>query len=329
MTGYEIVETGDASKFSLNSSTRELRFLTAPNYEDPQDAGDDNRYVVVVRATSGTGSRVKRATLTIVVTVIDIDEPPDKPDPPSVSPASETSLDGALVGTRRTMGRQSPATIINTRRRAIRIWRQDWTEGTTTELSVTISDLETDIEYEVQIRAKNDEGESDWSDSGRGSPGSTEANAAPEFISDDEVDVSENTTFVLTVQAEDSDPDDNIERYEIVGGADQGQFSIVSSTGVLRFRTAPNYEDPQDVQSATPSNAADNNEYVVVVRATSGTGDREKTADSDHRGNGDRRIDRHYATGNRHYATGNRHYATGNRHYATGNRHHATGRCAS
>ena len=158
----------------------------------------------------------------------------------------------------------------------------NWTEVTNTtitELSVTISNLAQNTSYEVQIRAKSDEGESEWSPEGTGSTGSTEANAAPEFTSDDEVDVSENTTFVLTVQAEDSDPEDDIERYEIVGGVDRGQFSIVSSTGVLRFRTAPNFEAPQDGQSATPSNAADNNQYVVKVRATSGTGDREKTAD--------------------------------------------------
>ena len=58
-----------------------------------RDAGSDNNYVVVVRATSGTGSREKTATRTIVVTVTDELEPPDKPEPPLVSPASETSLD--------------------------------------------------------------------------------------------------------------------------------------------------------------------------------------------------------------------------------------------
>ena len=148
-------------------------------------------------------------------------------------------------------------------------------------MSVTISGLETDIEYEVQIRAKNDEGESDWSDSGRGSTGSTEANAAPRFTSTATPTVPENQTFVLRVEAEDDDSQDSVTGYKIVGGADQGQFDrmSMSSTGDLRFRIVPNFEAPQDVQSATPSNAAGNNEYVVVVRATSGTGDRERTKD--------------------------------------------------
>ena len=77
---------------------------------------------------------------------------------------------------------------------------------------------------------------------------------------------------MLTVTAVDDDTEDDIEEYEIVGGADWELFSIVSSTGVLTFKTAPDYETPQDIGS--------NNQYVVVVRATSGgTVARERTAD--------------------------------------------------
>ena len=52
--------------------------------------------------------------------------------------------------------------------------------------------------------------------------------------------------------------------YAIEGGADASQFSIVSATGVLTFVAAPNYEAPADDDG--------NNEYEVVVRATSGAG---------------------------------------------------------
>ena len=38
---------------------------------------------------------------------------------------------------------------------------------------------------------------------------------------------------------------------------------------MLTFQAAPNYEDPQDANT--------DNAYVVVVQATSGTGDREQT----------------------------------------------------
>ena len=48
---------------------------------------------------------------------------------------------------------------------------------------------------------------------------------------------------------------------------------------MLSFRAAPDFERPLDVAGTAPANAAGNNEYLVVVRATSGAGDRELTAD--------------------------------------------------
>ena len=49
-------------------------------------------------------------------------------------------------------------------------------------------------------------------------------------------------------------------------GADAGQFSMTD--GVLRFRSSPDYESPDDLASTTPANAAANNQYVVTVTAT-------------------------------------------------------------
>ena len=82
---------------------------------------------------------------------------------------------------------------------------------------------------------------------------------------------AENQTAVGTVMASDDDMDDDITGYALSGGADQALFSIGSTSGVLTFQAAPNYEDPQDANT--------DNAYVVVVRATSGTGARVKTAD--------------------------------------------------
>ena len=99
-----------------------------------------------------------------------------------------------------------------------------------------------------------------------------DANAAPSFSSSAAHHVAENTTAVVTVTATDSDTDDDVTGYEITGGADQGFFSIGATSGVLTFKSAPNFEDRKD--------SGNDNDYVVVVQATSGTGTREKTATS-------------------------------------------------
>ncbi|MEL6777978.1 MAG: DUF4347 domain-containing protein [Cyanobacteria bacterium J06597_16] len=52
--------------------------------------------------------------------------------------------------------------------------------------------------------------------------------------------------------------------YAIAGGTDAGDFNINSNTGVLSFKTAPDYENPND--------AGSNNTYEVNVSATNGAG---------------------------------------------------------
>ena len=79
------------------------------------------------------------------------------------------------------------------------------------------------------------------------------------------------------MEATDADSQDSV-TYEITGGVDGPLFTIGETTGVLTFKTAPNFEDPQDALSVTPPNTLVNNEYVLVVTATGGSGTRAKTA---------------------------------------------------
>jgi hypothetical protein len=73
------------------------------------------------------------------------------------------------------------------------------------------------------------------------------------------VNAAENQTAVTTVTATDSDTGDTL-TYSISGGADQASFTINSSTGVLTFASAPNYE--------TPTDSGANNVYEVQVTVT-------------------------------------------------------------
>ena len=57
----------DADNFTINSSTGELTFVSAPDYEIPADTGGDNIYIVDVVVTD-SGSLTDTQTLTITVT---------------------------------------------------------------------------------------------------------------------------------------------------------------------------------------------------------------------------------------------------------------------
>ncbi|MCA9063977.1 MAG: right-handed parallel beta-helix repeat-containing protein, partial [Planctomycetaceae bacterium] len=76
------------------------------------------------------------------------------------------------------------------------------------------------------------------------------------------VNVVENTTAVTTVNS--SDPDGGTAVYSISGGADAAKFTINSSTGVLSFASAPDFE--------TPTDSGANNVYDVQVTVSDGNG---------------------------------------------------------
>ena len=265
VTGYAITGGADQSFFSIGATSGALTFDAAPNFEDAQDQGTNNTYVVEVQATSGTGTREKTATQTITVTVTDVaGEAPGKPDAPDVAAASVTSL---------TVSWSAPANAgpaiddydVQYRAGTSGSWSDGGHAGTAT--TATLSSLSENTSYQVQVRATNDEGTGSWSDSGTGT---TDANAAPTFSSSSTFDAAENQTAAGTVLATDGDTDDDVTGYAITGGADQAFFSIGATSGALTFDAAPNFEDAQDQGT--------NNTYVVTVQATSGTGTREKTA---------------------------------------------------
>ena len=265
ITGYAITGGADQGFFSVVPATGVLTFESAPNFEDAQDADTDNEYEVTVQATSGTDTRVKTATQTITVTVTDVaGEAPGKPDAPDVAAASVTSL---------TVNWTKPANAgpaiddydVQYREGTTGNWTDGGHDGTAT--TATLSGLSENTSYQVQVRATNDEGTGDWSDSGTGT---TDANAAPAFSSSATFDAAENQTAAGTVLATDGDAEDDIGGYALTGGADQSFFSIGATSGALTFDDAPNFEDAKDTDT--------NNTYVVEVQATSGTGTRVKTA---------------------------------------------------
>ena len=270
----------DSAKFAITNAGV-LTFAAAPDYETPGDlvstapanAAGNNEYIIVVTATSGTGARQTTATQTLTITVTDVNEPPAKPSAPTVTAAdaTPTSLNVSWTAPTNT-GPAITAYNLQYRKNS----EVNWTAATYagTDTNTTLTGLTVGTTYDVQVMAKNSEGDGPWSNSGSAT---TTTNAVPAFTSADTFSVAENATAVGTVVATDTDTQDSVTGYEITAGADSSKFAITNA-GVLTFAAAPDYDNPGDVLSATPANAAGNNQYIVVVTATSGTGARIQTA---------------------------------------------------
>ncbi|HMS83318.1 MAG TPA: DUF4347 domain-containing protein, partial [Nitrospira sp.] len=85
---YSISGGADASKFTINSSTGALSFITAPNYESPTDSGGNNVYDVMVTVTDGVSGADSQS---IAVTVTNTNDAPVNSVPSAQSTNEDTS----------------------------------------------------------------------------------------------------------------------------------------------------------------------------------------------------------------------------------------------
>ena len=56
----------DVDKFSIDSSSGALSFISAPDYESPTDSDSDNKYEVIVQATDKFGNTSDQAVTVII-----------------------------------------------------------------------------------------------------------------------------------------------------------------------------------------------------------------------------------------------------------------------
>ncbi len=260
VTGYNISGGADNARLSITGDGI-LTFVSAPDFENPNDDDSNNEYVVQVTATSGTGSRVMNATQNITVTVNDVNEAPSTPSAPTLSSPTPNSLSVSWSAPDNTGPDINDYDVQYRKGSSGAFTNRTHTDNST---STTITGLDANTQYQVRILAHNDEGASNWSQTSDATT-SPVPNNQPTFTSNPTFSVNENNISVGTVVASDTDTEDSVTGYIISGGTDRSMFSITNS-GVLTFQSNPDYENPSDVGT--------NNNYAVEVTATSGANSR-------------------------------------------------------
>ncbi|WP_367848130.1 cadherin domain-containing protein [Rhodoferax sp. WC2427] len=263
---YTISGGADAARFQINSSTGALSFLSAPDFENPTDAGSNNVYDVTVRVSDGSLAD----TQAIAVTVTDVNDTPPVITSNGAGATASISIaeNGTAVTTVTATDADGPPlsySIVGGADAA----RFQINSSTGTLSFVTAPDFESPADvgsnnvYDVTVQA------SDGSLTDTQAIAVTLSNAndnAPVITSNSggatgSLNLAENGTAVTTVAASDADGSALI--YSISGGADAALFQINASTGALSFVSAPDFENPAD--------AGANNVYNVTVRVSDGT----------------------------------------------------------
>ena len=198
------LEGTDAAAFTVDAGSGQIRTSATLNYEDRSS------YSVTVKATDTRGGS---ATVGVTITVTDVDEPPDTPSLPTVTAASSTSLQVTWDAPENT---GPPITDYDYRYREP---SGSWTEVTNTTITataVTIPRLRANTSYDVEVRATNAEGTSDWSNPGYGRPNVAGANNPPVFSEGASAtrsvsaSASAGTSIGLPVAATDADSGDTL-----------------------------------------------------------------------------------------------------------------------
>ena len=175
------LEGDDAAAFDFDATTRQITTKAGVNY----DFEAQPSYEVMIKAEDGKGG-VGRVTVSINLT--DQVEPPATPAAPVVTATPNTATRLEVTWTAPPNDGRPPITSYHLRTcagaSADCTMDEDFTDGPTgqTGTSAAITGLMEDTLYQVQVRASNAEGDSDWSTSGSDRTG-TAADIIPPTVS--------------------------------------------------------------------------------------------------------------------------------------------------
>jgi hypothetical protein len=270
VTAYAFEAGGaDNNKFSLNTITGALSFLSSPNFEAPGSAAGSNAYTIRVRASDAAGNS---AVQTVTVNVTDVDEvapvfaagattsasiAENTPTTTVVHAASATDNVGVTAYAFEAGGAdnnkfsfntitgalsflsspnfEAPGSAAGTNAYTVRVRASD-AAGNSAVQTVTVN--VTDVDEVVPVFAAG---------------ASTSANFAENTLA---------STVVHTASATDNV---GVTAYAFeVGGADNNKFSLNTASGALTFISSPDFE--------ALGSAAGNNTYNVRVRASDAAG---------------------------------------------------------
>ena len=288
----------DVTKFTINESTGEIRTKAGETYSyeditrsgtcgdlDQADVGSDKCYTVKVEVRDGLDAdRVKAEdedaddTITLKIVLRNKDEPPARPTVMVTSPDDETTLE--VIWHAENTGPDIDSYDVQYRKGS-GTFSDDNCEGATqenncqelTDTTTTITGLDPDTSYSVQVRARNGEGTSAWSPSVTVKSNKSD-NAPPTFVdlaSPLGLSVDESTKSVRDVDnAVRGDDNTSTSLTYRIDGPDKALFTIVSSSGQIRTRVALNHEDSACgyVSTNVPTTCT----YTVWVKVEDGEG---------------------------------------------------------
>ncbi|MFM9912173.1 MAG: cadherin domain-containing protein [Methylophilaceae bacterium] len=254
----------DAALFGITGGGT-LTFLSAPNFEVPTDVGTNNVYNVTVQVSDG--SLTDTQAIAVTVTAVNDNIPTITSNGAGTTASISVAENSTAVTTVTATDADLPAQTLT-----YVLGGADAGKFSITAGGVLTFNTAPNFEAPTDVGANNiynvtvTVSDGTLADLQAISVSVTNVNETPTITSNGagasaSISVAENGTAVTTVTATDPDASPTLS-YSIIGGLDASQFSINSSTGVLTFMAAPNFEVPTDSNT--------NNIYHVDVQVSDG-----------------------------------------------------------
>ena len=263
---FSITGGADQNLFQIDANTGVITFKSAPNYQNKADSGNDGVYDVIVQVTDGSLTD----TQTLAITVTDVNEAPTITsngggDTASINVAENQTAVTTVTSTDVDAGATKTFSITGGNDQ--NLFQIDANTGVLTFKSApnyeSTADSGNDGVYDVIVQVSDGM----LTDTQTLSITVTDVNEAPTITSNGggdtaSINVAENQTAVTTVTSTDVDAGAT-KTFSITGGNDQNLFQIDANTGVLTFKSAPNYESKAD--------SGNDGVYDVIVQVTDGS----------------------------------------------------------
>jgi len=251
---YSLGNNLDSSLFSIGSSSGELKFIAAPDFETPGDGDNNNHYLVEIIVSDSEGETTQSS---FDIAVVSFDEPPSFTIGNSYLVKENTRLITTLQASDpensalsySIKAQAGDAIIIENNDQLVFRNAPDFESAISQsvnnsyQITLSVSDNVNSADITVNIDV-------------------TDVNEQPEFTTaSDGLSITENESLVGIIDA--SDPEGNALLFAKAGGIDSGLFTIDQSSGELRFITPPNFENPSD-------NGGDNT-YLIDISVSDST----------------------------------------------------------
>ena len=260
VVSYSISGGLDSARFSIDSSSGVVSFVSVPDFEIPADSDSNNSYQFVVSATEAGNTFVATRSLTVTVSNVVVEGS-------TFTSASSASFvenatgavytavanpiaSGASVSYSISGGADSAKFSINS-------------SGVVSFVSSPNHESPTDSGsnnvYNLEVKA-TEAGNTNTTTHSVAVTVTDVGDVAPSFTSASSASFVENATGAAYTAVAVSDVTGAAVSYSISGGADSAKFSINSSSGVVRFVSSPDFDTLADADS--------NNVYDIVITAT-------------------------------------------------------------